>query len=289
MIRRDESAAQLLNLPKWLEPCGQIVNGLKCPQNHHVLSYRNSKTVLCDLCRQLIKTGRRIRGCRVCDWDVCAKCASGMMTSSSKGRSKTSPTRSPLLSGQPGGPVDALPFTNTTLEHCFELWGKEESLGDSWRCPDCKIPVSANKRLSLTRPPRILIVQLKRFLYSNGRRYRMNTVVKIPRQNLDLSSFLSLNEEEVLEDGMGAKDTTDSDERARTPSPFLSVGSTIYDLKAVANHFGGISGGHYTACVYNPEAKEWFCFDDASVTPCNIDAVLCSPAPYILFYERRVK
>ena len=117
MIRRNESAAQLLKLPKWLEPCGQIVNGLKCPQNHHVLSYRNSKTVLCDLCRQLIKTGRRIRGCRVCDWDVCAKCASGMMTSTSKGRSRTSPTRSPLLSGQPGGPVDALPFTNTTLEH----------------------------------------------------------------------------------------------------------------------------------------------------------------------------
>ena len=286
VIRRDESASEVLNLPKWLEPCGQIVNGLKCPKDHHVLSYRNTRVVLCDHCKQLIKNGRRMRGCRVCDWDVCAKCASGMM---SKGRSKTSPTRSPLLCGQLGGPVDALPFTNTTLEHCFELWGKEESLGDSWRCPDCKIPVSANKRLSLTRPPRILIVQLKRFLYSNGRRYRMNTVVKIPRQNLDLSSFLSLNEEEVLEDGMGAKDTTDSDERARTPSPFLSVGSTIYDLKAVANHFGGISGGHYTACVYNPEAKEWFCFDDASVTPCNIDAVLCSPAPYILFYERRVK
>jgi len=183
--------------------------------------------------------------------------------------------------------VDALPFTNTTLEHCFELWGKEESLGDSWRCPDCKIPVSANKRLSLTRLPRILVVQLKRFLYSNGRRYRMNTVVKIPRQDLDLSSFLSLNEEEVVDEN-GEKDTTDSDERVRTPSPFLSIGSAIYDLKAVANHFGGINGGHYTACAYNPEAKEWFCFDDAAVTPCNIDAVLCSPAPYILFYERRV-
>jgi len=300
VIRRDESSAELLSLPKWLEPCGQVINGLKCPQFHYVLSYRNQKQVLCDKCRHLISPGRRIRGCRVCDWDVCAKCASGMMAK----RVKTSPTRSPLLSGLPGGgPMEALPFTNTTLENCFELWGKEESLGDSWRCPDCKIPVRANKRLCLTRLPRILVIQLKRFLYSsgsfNGRLYRMNTVVKIPRKGLDLSLFLTAKdqdedeeEEEIAEKVQGTSNGDDDEDMAdstsRTPSPFLSLGSAVYDLKGVANHFGGISGGHYTACAYNPEAKGWFCFDDSSVTPCNIDAVLCSPAPYILFYERRV-
>jgi len=32
----------------------------------------------------------------------------------------------------------------------------------------------------------------------------------------------------------------------------------IYDLYAVSNHFGSLSGGHYTAFAKNPIFKKWY-------------------------------
>ena len=31
----------------------------------------------------------------------------------------------------------------------------------------------------------------------------------------------------------------------------------LYDLYGVVNHFGTMSGGHYTATVKNPRTQEW--------------------------------
>jgi ubiquitin carboxyl-terminal hydrolase 4/11/15 len=39
----------------------------------------------------------------------------------------------------------------------------------------------------------------------------------------------------------------------------------MYDLYAVSNHYGSMSGGHYTAFGYNPIYKKWYEFDDDSV------------------------
>ena len=38
--------------------------------------------------------------------------------------------------------------------------------------------------------------------------------------------------------------------------------SLIYDLYAVSNHFGSLSGGHYTAFSQNVITKKWYEFDD---------------------------
>lgn len=38
--------------------------------------------------------------------------------------------------------------------------------------------------------------------------------------------------------------------------------SLIYDLYAVSNHFGSLSGGHYTAFCQNAINKKWYEFDD---------------------------
>lgn len=40
----------------------------------------------------------------------------------------------------------------------------------------------------------------------------------------------------------------------------------IYDLIGVSNHFGGMGGGHYTAYAFNYETKQWYYFDDSSIS-----------------------
>jgi ubiquitin carboxyl-terminal hydrolase 4/11/15 len=99
----------------------------------------------------------------------------------------------------------------------------------------------------------------------------------------------------------------------------------LYDLYAVANHLGGMSGGHYTAFVkcesegntmkdmINSNTTEeditpatgvfdgsnirvtdsggnWMCFDDDVVTAVPVDALestIVTEAAYVLFYRRR--
>ena len=57
-----------------------------------------------------------------------------------------------------------------------------------------------------------------------------------------------------------------------------------YDLYAVANHFGGLGGGHYTAYAKNVKNQKWMCFDDSNVSVA--DSVITKYA-YVLFYQRR--
>lgn len=60
----------------------------------------------------------------------------------------------------------------------------------------------------------------------------------------------------------------------------------MYDLYAVSNHFGSLSGGHYTAFACNPHYKKWFNFDDTDVSRAN-ESEIVSKAAYVLFYRRR--
>jgi ubiquitin carboxyl-terminal hydrolase 4/11/15 len=57
-------------------------------------------------------------------------------------------------------------------------------------------------------------------------------------------------------------------------------------LYAVSNHFGSLSGGHYTAFAKNPVYKKWFSFDDSDVARSDESEVV-TKAAYVLFYRRR--
>jgi ubiquitin carboxyl-terminal hydrolase 4/11/15 len=59
-----------------------------------------------------------------------------------------------------------------------------------------------------------------------------------------------------------------------------------YDLIAVANHYGGLGGGHYTAYAKNINTGSWHYFDDSNVNAASEDNVV-SKAAYVLFYQRR--
>jgi ubiquitin C-terminal hydrolase len=74
--------------------------------------------------------------------------------------------------------------------------------------------------------PTILVIHLKRFHYAGPWRDKLNTFIDYPMQNLDLTKY-------VLGGTAGSK----------SPQPEKSE-KYLYDLYAVTNHFGTLSGGH---------------------------------------------
>ena len=59
----------------------------------------------------------------------------------------------------------------------------------------------------------------------------------------------------------------------------------IYDLFAITNHYGDLSGGHYTSFCRNNGI--WYEFDDSKVKRIKDEKQLISNSAYILFYKKR--
>ncbi|CAD6198270.1 unnamed protein product [Caenorhabditis auriculariae] len=162
-----------------------------------------------------------------------------------------------------------------TLNEMLELFSETERLKpeESWYCSNCKTHVEATKKLELYRLPPILIVQLKRFVYtafasqaSMHRRSKDERHVDYPLENLDMAPFLSPN----------APDQP----------------STIYDLTGAVCHSGSSYFGHYISLGRLPDFDgsktkiEWRTFDDSMVTRQSASAVQSDDA-YLLFYKLR--
>ncbi|XP_045435551.1 ubiquitin carboxyl-terminal hydrolase 19 isoform X9 [Pipistrellus kuhlii] len=169
----------------------------------------------------------------------------------------------------PGSAGEAARAGHFTLDQCLTLFTRPEVLApeEAWYCPQCKQHREASKQLLLWRLPNVLIVQLKRFSFRSFIwRDKINDLVEFPVRNLDLSKFCIGQKEEQL------------------PS---------YDLYAVINHYGGMIGGHYTACARLPSDRSsqrsdvgWRLFDDSTVTTVDESQVVTRYA-YVLFYRRR--
>ncbi|KAI6709922.1 hypothetical protein JHW43_007556 [Diplocarpon mali] len=149
-----------------------------------------------------------------------------------------------------------------SLDDCLNEFGKEEILSeaDTWYCPRCKKHQRASKKFELWKTPDILIMHLKRFSSSQYRRDKLDVLVDFPIENLDLSS-------RVIETEDGKQE--------------------IYDLFAVDDHWGGLGGGHYTAFAKNFFDKEWYEYNDQSVSKLKDVSRVVSSSAYLLFYRRR--
>ncbi|CAG8478935.1 9169_t:CDS:2 [Racocetra fulgida] len=155
------------------------------------------------------------------------------------------------------------------LEMCLKGFIKEEILdgNDAWNCPRCKCPRRATKQLSISRLPDILLIHLKRFSFYGPFRDKLDTMVHFPIRRLDLTPY-------VFTSGDGG-----------SQSNLSQMGPFIYDLYAVSNHYGGLNGGHYTACVRNGYRNEWHNFDDSRASICEEQDIV-TRAAYNLFYVR---
>lgn len=144
------------------------------------------------------------------------------------------------------------------LEECFELLRTPEKLGkdDSWYCPNCKTHVQATKKMEIYRAPPILILHIKRFKSDGNSKEKVYNPVIFPDSNLDISKWV-----------------------------IGEFSNHPYDLYAVCNHYGNLSGGHYTATCYSTLNKMWFDFKDSLVSE-NSD-FNNSASAYVLFYRQR--
>ncbi|ORZ00519.1 hypothetical protein BCR43DRAFT_540683 [Syncephalastrum racemosum] len=153
-----------------------------------------------------------------------------------------------------------------TLYQCLDYFVREETLDgdDAWHCPRCKKLRRASKALTLSRLPDVLLIHLKRFSYDGPFHNKLETLVQYPTRALDLSPYVP--------DSM-------------FPPNIKERPSFKYDLYGVSNHYGSLTGGHYTACVRNGYRGEWHYFDDTRFSVCDETKVM-SRAAYNLFYVR---
>jgi len=165
--------------------------------------------------------------------------------------------------------------SRASLYDCLNLFTTEEQLSNDnlWRCPTCKDFKPASKKMELWQAPQVLVVHLKRFAFSGMWRSKLDDAIDFPLHGLDLSGY--------VQDHGVLQLSAESAEHVVPP---------LYDLFAVANHYGGMGGGHYTAMAYHSELGQWYHYDDASVQPIapeDVNKSVVSPAAYILFYKRR--
>jgi ubiquitin carboxyl-terminal hydrolase 8 len=137
-----------------------------------------------------------------------------------------------------------------SLEQCIQHYILPEELSgeNAWYNEKTNEKEDVIKKINFWSFPNILIISLKRFTNEH------KTLVRFPLTDFDLNNYIS---EYKCED-------------------------SIYDLYAVANHFGNIDGGHYTALVKIKE--QWIHFDDKITT--IVDNVI-TPFAYCLFYVKK--
>ena len=121
-------------------------------------------------------------------------------------------------------------------------------------------------------------------MQTSAGRTKLHTLVDFPLTNLDMKTHLEprikRSSPETHSLGWGTW------RRHRAPSVIGSDEEHLYDLYAVCNHTGGMSGGHYTAYCKNPVDDSWWLFDDMRVEKINENQII-TKAAYLLFYTRR--
>jgi hypothetical protein len=127
------------------------------------------------------------------------------------------------------------------------------SKDNEWYCPKCKKLQLADKKMEIYSISDVVIIHLKRF--RNNR--KIENLVEFPIEGLDLTKYLPKTKDKY-----------------------------IYDLFAVANHTGGLHGGHYYAYCKNVKDGEWYEFNDSHVSKIGKKKV-CSDNAYVLFYNRK--
>ena len=155
--------------------------------------------------------------------------------------------------------------SNPSIYDCLNYFSMEETLtgNDKWYCSKCKDHVTAQKKMEVYKAPDYLIIHLKRFSVTRTSMFgsrKITDLINFPVNGLNLKPYLI--------------------------SEKTSSADCMYDLYAVSNHFGTLSGGHYTAFAKNPLYKKWFNFDDTDVGRASERDVV-TKAAYVLFYKRR--
>ena len=135
---------------------------------------------------------------------------------------------------------------NISLYDCLGEEFMEEVVADGWRCVEgCGKSRAKNERF-IKEVPNILVIQLKRFMYTSKGYVKDNSKILLPRS-------------------------------------VFKLGSEMYRLKGMINHHGSIRAGHYTACIRRHD--DWEVCDDTKIKKMG-HIERHSELAYIIFLER---
>jgi len=157
------------------------------------------------------------------------------------------------------------------LQDCLSAFVKSEELstGNMWNCPQCGQDQSAITSTSISRLPRVLVLQLNRFMVLNSTSYprteKLTCPVHIPLHDLDISCITSPD-----------------------------VATNPYSLCGIIHHTGGIASGHYTAHTLSSEDNKWRYYNDTQISltapssseGCVNDAD--AKSAYVLLYKENI-
>ena len=165
-------------------------------------------------------------------------------------------------------PVPGSDQLSVNLHDCLSKFTEKEKLEDieGYKCEKCKNQTGACKKLSIYKPPNVLILHLKRFSgggLSRFSRFSKNSARVSFDTELDISKYCS----------------------APSVSEAVQRNGFKYRLFAISHHSGSLSGGHYFAEVENAFDKSWYNLNDSIVSSCRQPASSSSTA-YVLFYRR---
>jgi len=142
------------------------------------------------------------------------------------------------------------------IEECLEGIFKDEKLED-YRCSCCKRKdVNLHRSIEIYELPKYLIIQLKRFDMVNDVKNNIRIIF-----NEEYEGFKVINLSKYIN------------------------GDGRYKIIGVANHNGGINGGHYYSNVYNSHYKKWYVCNDEKVNEIRYNEVEYDNA-YILLCEK---
>ncbi|PNH09862.1 Ubiquitin carboxyl-terminal hydrolase 8 [Tetrabaena socialis] len=201
---------------------------------------------------------------------------------------------------------------------CLRAFCEQEELeGDnSYKCESCKRQQPHSKRLQVFRPPRVLVVTLKRFAQrasSPGFFSRLRAAAKnsspvlLEPDRLDLTPYcnpLGLRGLAIAPAPSPSSSATTATATSTSSGPVAAAGGRgggaqppqplhqppqplrpLYQLVAVSNHSGSLEGGHYTAQALGADGASWYNFNDATVRREPGRPSGSSSAAYVLFYR----
>jgi hypothetical protein len=102
----------------------------------------------------------------------------------------------------------------TTLEDCLDAFAKEEKIPDTY-CSKCKDFRIQTKRMNLWRLPPVVIIQLKRFQFTQHMRRKLRDFVHFPVEGLDLSRIMA-------KDNNATESSKVKDAKEKNPEPKAS-------------------------------------------------------------------
>jgi ubiquitin carboxyl-terminal hydrolase 8 len=157
-----------------------------------------------------------------------------------------------------------IPNKDSTLEECLKTYATKEVLSgaNQYRCDECRKKVDAESNAYIWESPDFLIIQLKRFTNDGQRTSKNSSFVSFPVTDLKLNEIYS---------------------------PY-NAHEDVYDLYAVIQQMGQLSGGHYIAHAKNCINGEWYEFDDDDIMripPEKVKDTVVSNKSYTLFYKKR--